>query len=453
MTHFYKGGSELPIGTQCSCPQLTKSNCLKLTILIWGIEMFSMFSLSAQAPRKNSGADGLLIKSLKVGDTIPEELWNISLEVANHPVARTYISLQDYRGKKLIILDFWATWCAGCISSLKESIALQKQFKEDIAIIPVTREPLAKITAKNVVSRNSFLASAFTVFNDSILTKIFRHQTVPHLVWIDRNGIVQRTSLPMFLNQKTVSKAIKYGIYDSIPTKDEYLDRADIMHRLSVNANFPFVSNKLEGTRRESNFFAKGRNNDPLLYFVNYPMLHLLLIANGLPISFPNSSVYINDPRWKDEYFPYQAIDLNKWLPSHMYCYADSMAAVPQRGAASARMKTALEGFFGITSSVDTQWMECVVIKDAKKISQINSCTGSEMIPLNLLVNELNANTRHIVVVNESKQYYKIKYPKSIRSLKRLIEYVELLRNLGLTVKIERRSVSILRINGKEKTT
>jgi len=57
MTHFYKGGSELPIGTQCSCPKQTKSNCLKLSILFWGIVMFSMFSLSAQTPRKDSGAE------------------------------------------------------------------------------------------------------------------------------------------------------------------------------------------------------------------------------------------------------------------------------------------------------------------------------------------------------------------------------------------------------------
>ncbi|MDF2514871.1 MAG: hypothetical protein K0R59_167 [Sphingobacterium sp.] len=84
MTDFYKGGSELPSDCCYSCFKQTKSNRLKLPILFLRILLvfkpiicllrtvtnkqallimvliFHMFSLSAQTPRRDSGADGPL---------------------------------------------------------------------------------------------------------------------------------------------------------------------------------------------------------------------------------------------------------------------------------------------------------------------------------------------------------------------------------------------------------
>jgi len=46
-----------------------------------------------------------------------------------------YISLQDYRGK-IVILDFWATWCAPCKESLPEleRLATENQLLSVLAI-------------------------------------------------------------------------------------------------------------------------------------------------------------------------------------------------------------------------------------------------------------------------------------------------------------------------------
>lgn len=47
------------------------------------------------------------------------------------------VKLSDYRGK-IVILDFWATWCPPCRKGIPDLIALQKEFKKDLVVIGIS---------------------------------------------------------------------------------------------------------------------------------------------------------------------------------------------------------------------------------------------------------------------------------------------------------------------------
>ncbi len=47
------------------------------------------------------------------------------------------VRLSDLRGK-VVLLNFWTTWCSACVSEMPELITLQKKQKDDLAIIGVS---------------------------------------------------------------------------------------------------------------------------------------------------------------------------------------------------------------------------------------------------------------------------------------------------------------------------
>ena len=56
----------------------------------------------------------------------------------NLPTANGKIlNLADYKGK-VIILDFWATWCPPCRKGIPDLIELQKAYGDDIAVIGIS---------------------------------------------------------------------------------------------------------------------------------------------------------------------------------------------------------------------------------------------------------------------------------------------------------------------------
>ncbi len=47
------------------------------------------------------------------------------------------VSLSDFKGK-IVIVDFWATWCPPCRKSIPDLIELQKKYKNKIAVIGIS---------------------------------------------------------------------------------------------------------------------------------------------------------------------------------------------------------------------------------------------------------------------------------------------------------------------------
>lgn len=140
-----------------------------------GIALLHMFSLSAQTPRKDSGADALTtIKPLRVGDNIPESLWHYSFPIINHPDGLENLELNDLRGKKLIILDFWATWCKSCIDGFPNLEMLKKSYPDELEILLVnskqtkdTKQRIDNFLSKNKEQHNYHLTIPY-VLEDTI---------------------------------------------------------------------------------------------------------------------------------------------------------------------------------------------------------------------------------------------------------------------------------------------
>lgn len=123
------------------------------------------------------------ITPLKIGDPVP----NIYLEnIINHPGGTAHLS--DFKGK-LLILDFWATWCRPCVEAIPRFEKLQREFGNQLQILMVTSQPQSAITPL-FSDRKISLPS---VTGDQKLSKLFPHKYVPHEVWIQGGKVVAIT--------------------------------------------------------------------------------------------------------------------------------------------------------------------------------------------------------------------------------------------------------------------
>ncbi len=129
-------------------------------------------------------------QALKIGETLPESFWTTPLQVVNHP--EKTITLDKDRGK-LILLDFWNTWCSACLLGFPKMEALQKEFGDQIKVLAVTSQDRPTIE-KFFASKNGQRFKDITSITDEpALKKYFPYSGVPFIVWLKDGKLLNTT--------------------------------------------------------------------------------------------------------------------------------------------------------------------------------------------------------------------------------------------------------------------
>lgn len=136
---------------------------------------------------------------VKNKEQVPNLQWSTIL---NAPVKS--IELQQLKGK-LVWIEFWATWCGGCIVAMPHLQQLQAKYKTQLQVITVTNESVTR-TKQFLKARPSNLW--FAVDTGATLQKHFPHSLIPHSILIGTDGELIAATAPENITEKVIDSLL-----------------------------------------------------------------------------------------------------------------------------------------------------------------------------------------------------------------------------------------------------
>lgn len=97
-------------------------------------------------------------------------------------------SLQSLRGR-VVVLDFWATWCKPCKASFPKYQQLQAQYGEQLAILAISEDDETEGVSEFVAETGINFDVAWDP--DKQVARRYQIQGMPTLFIIDKHGVVQ----------------------------------------------------------------------------------------------------------------------------------------------------------------------------------------------------------------------------------------------------------------------
>ncbi len=313
---------------------------------------------------------------LSIGDKVPEELWKMTFTAVSQE-GEVNISLGNYRDK-LIILDFWSTWCAVCIKAIPKFEQLQHDLKKDVQFIMVTpqsKEAISQFFRK----RNVKLPS---IVNDTLFKKIFPCKYFPHEVWIKDGKIFARTD-EKEVTLDNISQALN-GKIKSFPEKKFNFDY-DLTQPLLLNDNgggakdllyHSLFTGYLDGIGGAGVFTdSSGRFKIRALNGTILQLYQFAIRYENIPLSYANRCILDFDKQ--EEVLPPPEVPAySPAVREKYYCY-ELIVPVGLREMVPQLMMEDLNRFFGtiynICGTIEKRRVKCWVLKKNGSIEKLIS--------------------------------------------------------------------------------
>lgn len=96
------------------------------------------------------------------------------------------VKLSDYKGK-IVILDFWATWCPPCRKGIPDLISIQKEFKKDVVVIGISVDTQTKKDVPGFVA-NYGINYPVVYFDEKVVKDYGGISAIPTSFVVDQKG-------------------------------------------------------------------------------------------------------------------------------------------------------------------------------------------------------------------------------------------------------------------------
>jgi thiol-disulfide isomerase/thioredoxin len=390
------------------------------------------------------------LKALKEGATVPE----LSLtNLLNYQ--QKQVNLRDFRGK-LLLLDFWQTWCKACITSMPKLEKLRGQFKGKVEILSINDQDPKTILPFLKTNPILSMTNLPLVLYDRHLKQLFPHRYLPHLVWISAEGTYLGASSSEDLNEVTIQQVLNTGKLPAASKSDDLQFDADkplfadgnggtpsYLYRSLLSAYQPGLPAQI-GVKP----YAKGTR----IRATNVSLYQLLITAIGYSSTrMTVSRVSVSDKSLHHLIFPESHTNRNL----QRFCY-EFLSGTTGRSQAIRIMRQELGQYFSFRAMTDSSETACWVLKmngdsirsekltDKRPGNNLYQRDGQSKYihhqPLQMLISYLNSVPGHLPVLDETNYTSPVNLMLG-NDLQNLTELNKALAIYGLEIRQERRKI------------
>ena len=102
------------------------------------------------------------------------------------------VSLDQFRGR-IVMLDFWATWCGPCLLTMPVLENLAKEYPQDLKLLAINVAEPPDLVRSFVRQRN--ISSTVLLDQEGKVGDMYGSESIPMQVLIDRTGVVRRVTV------------------------------------------------------------------------------------------------------------------------------------------------------------------------------------------------------------------------------------------------------------------
>lgn len=277
------------------------------------------------------------------------------------------IRISDLRGK-LILLDFWATYCIPCVRNMKKLDSLQEQFVNDLKVIAVTHEDRKRVMDFFSRRRESHKISIVT--DDTVLTEMFPHTVVPHYAWIDREGMLLATTSVESVTAVNISKVIAGESPDFVVKRDivnyDYgkpLESDEILFRSAIAPYKPGLN------AMGKIFFNSPVRNRMQAFNSSISLLYALALDQHNFFSERRLILDVNNP---EKYIFPKDGKVNEWRKKYAFCF-DLIVDSNSANKLNKIMISVLDQYFGVSGTLEWIDTTCYVLTRTSSCEKFKS--------------------------------------------------------------------------------